>query len=44
MVTGGDRGSRGCEFESRHRVLDGSFLNLFAENDCVVVRKDEKKK
>ena len=26
MVMGGDSRSKGCEFESQHRILDGHFL------------------
>ena len=29
MVMGGDSYSKGCEFESRHSILDGHFSHLF---------------
>ena len=29
VVMGGDSCSKGCEFESRHRILDGYFSHLF---------------
>ena len=29
MVKGGDSCSKGCELESRHRILDGHFSHLF---------------
>ena len=29
MVMGGDSCSKGREFESRHRILDGNFSHLF---------------
>ena len=29
MVMGGDSDAKGCELESRHRILDGHFSHLF---------------
>ena len=29
VVMGGDSCSKGCEFESQHRILDGHFSNFF---------------
>ena len=29
MVKGGDSCSKGCGFESHHRILDGHFSHLF---------------
>ena len=29
VAMGGDSCSKGCEFKSRHRILDGHFSHLF---------------
>ena len=29
VVTGGGSCSKGCRFESRHRILDGHFSHIF---------------
>ena len=35
--------SKGCEFESRHRILDGHFSHLFAVKIVMCVWKDKNK-
>ena len=44
MVMGGDSNSKGCEFESHHRILDGHFFHLFVVKIVMCVWKDEKMK
>ena len=34
MVMGGESLSKGCEFESWHRILDGHFQRHLREIDC----------
>ena len=34
MVKGGDSQSEGCEFESRHRILDGHFSHITCCKNC----------
>ena len=34
MVKGGDLKSEGCEFESRHRILDGHFSHFNCCKNC----------
>ena len=29
MIMGGDSNSKGCVFESQHRILDGHFPHIF---------------
>ena len=41
MVMGGDLCSKGCEFESRRRILD--FSRLFVVKIVMCVSKDENK-
>ena len=38
VVMGGDSCSKGCEFESRHRILDGHFFTNICRNNCNDVR------
>ena len=42
MVMGGDSCSKGCEFESRHRILDGHFTFICCKK-CYCVCKNENK-
>ena len=44
VVKGGDSQSKGCELESRRRVLEGHFFTyLFVVKFVMRVRKDENK-
>ena len=44
VVMGGDSCSKGREFESRHRILDGKFSHLFIVKIVMCVgKKDENK-
>ena len=42
VIMGGDSCSKGCEFESRHYILDGHFSHLFFEKNCNVCLKRQK--
>ena len=44
MVMGGGSCSKGHEFESWHRILDGYFSNLFVVSIEVFVGKDKNKR
>ena len=45
MVMGGDSCSKGCEFESQHRLLDGHFFTyIFVVRIVMCVWKDENKR
>ena len=37
VVMGGDSCSKGCEFKSRHRILDGHFSHLFVVKIVMLV-------
>ena len=37
VVMGGNSCSKGCEFESRHCILDGHFSRLFVEKIVMCV-------
>ena len=43
VVMGGDYCSKGCEFESRHLILDGHFSHIFVVKIAMYVCKDENK-
>ena len=43
VVMVGDSCSKGCEFESRHRILDGHFSHLFVVKIVMCVWRDENK-
>ena len=43
MVMGGDSSSKGREFRSRQRILDGHFSHLFVVKIVMCVSKDENK-
>ena len=43
MVMGGDSCAKGCEFESRHRIMDGHFFTFFCSKNCNMCLKDEAK-
>ena len=43
MVMGGDSCFKGCEFESRHRILNGHFSHLLVERIVMCVGNDENK-
>ena len=42
LVMGGDSCSEGCEFESKHRVLDGHFFKFICWKNCNVCLKRRK--
>ena len=42
MVMGRDSRSKGCEFESQHRILDGHFSHIFIVKNCIVCSKRTK--
>ena len=42
MVMGRDSRSKGCGFESRHRILDGHFSHIFVVKICNVCLKRPK--
>ena len=39
VVMGGESCSKGCGFESRHRILDGHFSHIFVVKICNVCLK-----
>ena len=43
VVMVGDSCFKGCDFESRHRILDGLFSNLFVVKIVICDWKDENK-
>ena len=44
VVMGGDSRSKGCEFESQHRILDGHFfINVLVVKFVMCVEKDKNK-
>ena len=43
VAMGGDSCSKHCEFESRHRILDGYFWHLFVVKIVMCVWKDKNK-
>ena len=44
VVMGGDSHSKGCGFESRHRILDGHFFTYICCKNCIVCLKKTKNK
>ena len=45
VVMGDDSCSRGCEFESRRRILDGHFFTFICCKNCIVwLKKAEKER
>ena len=43
VVMGGESCSKGCEFKSRHHLLDGHFFTFICYKNCNVFEKDENK-
>ena len=43
VVKGGDSDSEGCDFKSRHWILDGHFITLICCKICIVCLKRPKK-
>ena len=44
VVMGGDSCSKGCGFESQHRILDGQFSHSFVVKIVMFVWKDKLKR